>query len=423
LFTSENRFNRILKEGFWVIIGQGMVAMASLVGVRLLTGLLNPSEYGELALGMTIATMVNQIILGPIAHGVMRFYAPAVEEDDIVGYLSDVRRLVSISTIVIICLMFFSLVILILMRQYQWIAITIASLIFASVSGYNTILSGIQNAVRQRSIVAIHQGTEYWLRFILAAVLISCLGSSSTIAMSGYVLGSIIVCISQSVYFLKAFPHHETWIDSKKIWQAKIWKYSWPMSVFGIFTWLQVVSDRWALGLFRSKDEVGMYAALFQLGYNPISMATGIAMQFLAPIFFQRSGDGNNKRRNAEVSRIGLRLTGLAIGLTGIAFCMSLLLHIQIFEVFVDRKYRSVSYLLPWMVLSGGIYSASQTIALNLMSQNKNSEMMPFKIMTALLGIVLNFVCGYYYGILGVIIANVIFSFSCLISMLILSRR
>jgi O-antigen/teichoic acid export membrane protein len=416
------RLRHLFKEGSWIVVGQAMVMIASLLGVRLLTGLLSPAEYGELALGLTIATLVNQTILGPLAQGVLRFYAPAIEKDDLGGYLYAVRQLVSIATIVIFCLISISLVSLILTGQNKWIAIIISSLIFASVSGYNIILSGIQNAARQRSIVALHQGSEYWLRFLVATLLISCLGASSTIAMIGYALGSAIVTASQSVYFLKAVPSPGTWTDRHQVWQQQIWKYSWPISTFGVFTWFQMASDRWALGLFRTTDEIGMYAVLFQLGYNPIAMVTGMAVQFLEPIFFQRSGDGSDTLRNANVSRLGLRLTGIALGLTTISFCGSLLLHTQIFEIFADKKYRDVSYLFPWMVLSGGIFSASQTIALNLMSQNKTYKMLPFKIGTALFGIMLNFCGGYYYGILGIVIANTIFSISCLLSMITLSK-
>jgi O-antigen/teichoic acid export membrane protein len=232
----------------------------------------------------------------------------------------------------------------------------------------------------------------------------------------------LIVLCSQSVYFFKVFPPLYSWINQQNNWQSKIWQYSWPISVFGLFTWFQLVSDRWVLGLFRTKDEVGMYAALFQLGYYPISMATGMAVQFLAPIFFQRSGDGKDIQRNANVSILGWRLTTLAVGLTGLAFCSAFLLHVQIFQFFVAQEYRQVSYLFPWMILAGGIFSASQTISLNLMSQNKTYKMMPVKIATALLGVLLNLFCGYSYGILGIVIANVIFSISCFLSAAALSK-
>ena len=82
------RFRHLFKEGSWIIIGQVMMMMGSLVGVKLLTTLLSPAEYGELALGLTIATFVNQTILGPLSQGVMQFYAPAIETADLGSYLA-----------------------------------------------------------------------------------------------------------------------------------------------------------------------------------------------------------------------------------------------------------------------------------------------------------------------------------------------
>ena len=416
------RFQRLFKEGFWIVFGQAMVMIGSLVGVKLLTGLLNPAEYGELALGMTIATLINQIILGPMGQGVMRFYAPAIEEDDLCGYLYAVKRLVFISAAIIMFVILIAIVGLNLAGRSEWITISITSILFASISGYNAILSGIQSAARQRSVAAIHQGLESWSRFLVAVGLISWLGATSTVAMIGYALSAIFVVVSQSIYFLKIVPNPMAWIDCQKGWDRKILQYSWPMSIFGIFTWFQLVSDRWTLGLFRTTEEVGMYATLFQLGYYPISMATGMVVQFLAPIFFQRAGDGSHARRNANVNILSWRLTGLSLGLTGIAFGITFLLHTQIFQIFVAQQYREVSYLLPWVVLSGGIFAASQTIALNLMSQAKTYTMMPTKIGTALLGVLLNLVGSYFYGTVGIVMASVMFSISCFFSMAALSK-
>ena len=79
------RFRHLFREGLWIVVGQVMLVIGSLLGVRLLTGLLDPTAYGELALAMTLATLVNQTALGPLAQGVMRFYAPAVEQGNLGG--------------------------------------------------------------------------------------------------------------------------------------------------------------------------------------------------------------------------------------------------------------------------------------------------------------------------------------------------
>jgi len=398
-----------------------MAVLGALVGVRLLTELLDPAAYGELALGMTVATLVNQTVLGPLGNGVTRFYAPAVERGDLGGYLNAVRRLVLSATRISALLMLFAIAGLLIAGRTEWIAIATAALIFAILSGYTSILNGIQNAARQRSIVALHQGMESWVRFLVAAGFIIWLGATSTVAMVGYAIAVILVLGSQYVFFRRTV-HKNATVKDQGSWQEQIWTYSWPISIFGMFTWGQLASDRWALGLFATTEEVGLYAVLFQLGYYPMSMATGMAMQFLAPIFYQRAGDASDSGRNADVSSLSWRLTGLALGVTGAVFLLALLFHAQILQIFVAAEYVSVSHLLPWVMLAGGVFAAGQAIALNLMSQMKTYTMMAAKIITALLGVTFNLAGAYWYGTTGIVIAGILFSVSYFIWMAVLSK-
>lgn len=403
------RSRRLFKEGGWIVFGQVLMIVGSLVGVRLLTELLPPESYGELALGMTIATFVNQIILGPLGGGLIRFYAPAVEDGDLAGYLIAAKKLMLFATGLICLIALFVITGLIVSGQAHWIAMTLGTLLFAVLSGYNANLSGIQTAARQRSIVAMHQGVEPLLRSLVAVGALLWLGVSSTIAMIGYVIAALLVLGSQ-LYFFQNTIRECTVNEKKKDWQPAIWSFSWPIGVFGVFTFFQLASDRWALQLLATTSEVGSYAVLYQLGYYPISLVAGMAIQFLIPILYQRSGDARDSERNVRVSRLGWQLTWLSLGLTGFAFFAALLLHPIIFKILVAERYRSISYLMPWFVVSGGLFASGQTLASNLQAQMKTRQMIPAKIVTAIVGVVMNFWGVYLYGLTGVIGAGVLFS-------------
>jgi O-antigen/teichoic acid export membrane protein len=196
-----DRSRRLLKEGSWIVFGQVLMVTGSLVGVRLLTELLPPAVYGELALGMSIATLVNQIILGPLGGGIIRFYSPAVEQGDFGGYLNAAKKLVLYATGVVILLAILAAVGLVISGQTQWTAITVGALAYAILSGCSANLSGIQTAARQRPIVAIHQGLDPLLRSLVAAGLLLWLGVSSTIAMLGYAIAALLILASQTYFF------------------------------------------------------------------------------------------------------------------------------------------------------------------------------------------------------------------------------
>jgi O-antigen/teichoic acid export membrane protein len=419
---STDRIRRLAGEGAWIVFGQVATVVGSLAGVRVLTELLDPSAYGELGLGMTAGALINQVILGPLSNGATRFYPPAIEQSDVNGYLAGVRHLLLRAAGVIGMILFATLVGLLATERASLISITVAVVIFALVSGCNSILSGIQNAARQRSVVALHQAAETWARFLLAAAFIQTLNATSVMAVWGYVAGSILIFLSQYRFFRKTVYDCRS-TAARTDWQDKMWKYSWPFGAWGIFTGLQIASDRWALGHFATTQEVGFYVVLYQLGYYPISMATGIAMQFLAPILYERVGDAQDNCRNENAYKITWMLTAWALALTCFISLFAFAFNQQIFSIFVAAEYGSASNLLPWMIISGGIFAAGQTITLNMMSLMKTEAMMRAKILTALLGIILNCGGAYWYGTVGVVFAGVAFSLSYLVWMMILSRK
>jgi O-antigen/teichoic acid export membrane protein len=408
--SKAERYRRLAKEGFWIVLGQTLTVMGALVGVRLLTELLTPHAYGELALGMTIAILVNQIFLGPLAGGITRFYAPAAEHGDLGGYLNSVKKLLLYATAIIFLLGVIAAIGLFVAGQAQWISITVSAIIFAVLNGYCANISGVQSAARQRSIVAIHQGADTLLRALIAAVIIFLFGATSTFAMIGYAVSSLVVLGSQIIFFRKIIASKVNITNHAKEWQGKIWQYTWPIGTFGIFTWMQLSSDRWALQIFSSTKEVGSYAVLYQLGYYPITLFTGMAMQFLEPILFQRAGDASDSKRNAGVHRLSWNLVWISLGVTAVAFLVALIFHAQIFGILVAEEYRATSYLLPWLIVSGGVFASGQALSALLQAHMKTREMMTVKIVTAILGVILNFTCVYILGITGVVYAGVLFS-------------
>ena len=414
---NKERYRRLVKEGFWIVLGQVLTVLGALAGVRLLTELLSPHAYGELALGMTIAILVNQIFLGPLAGGVTRFYAPAAEHGELTAYWLSAKKLLVLTTVMIVLLGMVAVTIMLATGNQQWVPITVSALVFAIFSGYCVNISGIQSAARQRSIVAFHQGADTTLRALMAAAMILWLGATSTYAMLGYALSASIVFLSQIIFLRKVISRPANEHSASHDWTAKLWRYSWPLGAYGIFTWMQLSSDRWALQLFASTQDVGNYAVLYQLGYYPIALLTGMANQFLEPILYKRAGDASDSSRIAGVNQLSWQLVWMNLGVTGVAFIIAMLFHVQIFGILVAEEYRSISYLLPWLILSGGVFSSGQSLASLLLAQLKTRELMSVKIMTALLGVVLNLAGGYFLGIIGIIFANILFSLSYFIGM------
>ncbi len=404
------RIKRLAKEGSWIVAGQIAAVAGALVLVRVLTEHLDPAQYGQLALGLTVAGLVNQVVMGGITAGIGRFYSIAAEKQDLGGYLHATRHLLAYATAAAVAIGLILMASLYWLGYSQWIGLAAAALVFSVLSGYNSTLSAIQNAARQRAIVAFHGGLDAWLKILLAVGVVLWLGTSSTAVVIGYACSSLLITVSQLIFLRRTIPQQQTRIPNRQQWMPQIWAYSLPFTTWGAFAWMQQVSDRWALQAFASTTDVGQYAVLFQIGFTPIALITGMAMSFLGPILYQRSGDATDHARNTNVHRIGWRMTHFSLIVTLLGFAITFALHEWFFGLLVASEYRGNSYLLQWVVLAGGIFAAAQMLALKLMSEMKLSAMTTAKIVTALIGILLNVIGAALAGMQGVVGALVAFS-------------
>lgn len=423
MFVMPPRIRRLAVESGWIMVGQALTVIGSLILVRILTEYLEPARYGELALGLTLAGLVNQVVFGGLIASAGRFYSIAVEKSDLPGYFAATKSLLANATYAAAAV---TLLLLILMNWHgytRWLGFTVAVLAFAVTSGSSALLASILNAARLRALVAMHSCLDPWLRLVFAIGFTLCLGNSSTAVVAGYATTSLLLSVSQLFFLRRANPALVPAHSAGNFWKRQMQAYAWPFSIWGIFTWAQLASDRWALQHFSGDADVGMYAVVFQLGYIPIGMLTTMATTLIGPIMYQRVGDAGDAIRRNSVNHLAWAMTGTGLVATGFAFFVALFLHEWLFKLLVAASYASVSYLLPWMILAGGLFSAGQMLALKLMSEMLPTSMTLAKITTAVAGTGLNIWCASHFGTEGVIASQVSFSFIYFIWMAWLARH
>ncbi len=406
---------RIISESLWIIAGQFFSLLTSLILIKILTFKLLPSEYGNLALGLTIAGIINQFFIGGIVNGITRFYSVALHREDIPGFLNASLRL--FFRITILLFFFSSLLIIILYyyNKYYWIKLSLPIILFSTLSGLNSALSNIQNAARQRSIVALHSSLDGALKILFSIILLKYFEKSAFSIVLAYIISVLFVSISQIIYFNKKIIKIKTVKFSGNTynnWIKDIWSFSWPFSLWGLFTWLQLASDKWSLEKFVSTAEVGKYTAAFQIGYTPISTFTSLLVSLISPIYFNINEKNRFGKNKIDLQKITNHLFYLSIFLTLFTFLSTLFIHEWIFLIFVSSNYISLSYLMPWLVLAGGTFAAGQIIVIKLSTDLKTKEQIIPKIVTAIFGLILNILGAKYFGVNGVVAGNVLFSIS-----------
>lgn len=406
------QFPRLGRELSLVALGQATAAIGAIVGVRLLTHVLPPSGYGELALGITAATLVQQTVLLPLSGAAFRFFAPAREAGELRPYLAGVRALFLRASAFLIVLIGTLTLAFWAAGQTRWLGLIVVSFAFALLSGYSAAIDAMQNAARHRTVVAWHDGLAPWLRFLMAVGLIHVVGSFSGVAMSGYALASVVLLGSQWWFFRRRILVLNTSPGAGApvafdAWTRQMYAYAWPFAAWGLFSWAHVASQRWALQAFATTSAVGLYAVLYQVGYYPMTFLSGLLSQLVAPLLFSRAGDASDPVRLEDARRLNTLAVIAVLVLTGLATALANWFHPRIFASLVAREYREVSPLLPWMVLAGGLYAAGQAAALSRLIDTRTRSLIVPIGASALLGIVLSVVGARWLGVTGVVRANV----------------
>jgi O-antigen/teichoic acid export membrane protein len=238
------------------------------------------------------------------------------------------------------------------------------------------------------------------------------LGASAHSALLGYTISASAIFVSQIAFlyftvYTRAKEYGGSVEKTKNptpiLWKSRFWAFSWPFSAWGIFTWLQQASDRWSLQIFATTHDVGSYAPIYQLGFAPISMASGVAMAVLAPIIYQRSGDASDPARAAGAATTIRLVAAVVFCLTLCGFAFLSISHRWLFSILVGEQFRMGSFLLPWMFLAGGTFATGQILSLKQMSDVQVKRLLAPKIATAVVGLALNVVGAALAGIVGVV--------------------
>jgi O-antigen/teichoic acid export membrane protein len=413
---------RIGRESVILFIAQIIVVCGSLFGIRIMTEYLAPAELGHVFLGLTVGIFANQLLFGPLANGAARFFAPAREMNELGPYTGAllslfVKAVVATSAIALIAMGFF------LYFDPQW-AITVGLAFgLAVLSGTSALASNVFNAARKREAVAGIQIADTWLRCGLAALALWLLPKTTETALGAYFVAAMIVVFTTILIGIKEAKAYELKIKDDHEWRRHLLTYSLPFAGWGVFTWAQLASDRWALELFSDSEAVGIYGVAYQLGYTPIAMLTGLAIQVASPILFERVGLADQAPQLVVARRGIWTLTILALVVTMLACTGYMLFGETIIRWFSPEDYHASAPYLPLLALGGGLFGVGQILSIQFLTRLKTLSLARVKIGTALVGIACNLAGAALYGALGVAVAGVIFSLVYLVWAVTLSLK
>lgn len=414
---------KIIKEFFWVLIGNIANIIGIMAVIKIMSYFLTTKEYGLYYLGISVTVFANQIFFGPFGNGFTRYFLISQKNNDFASFLSSTFRLLNKLTYVIISTAVIFFILLYFFYGIGNFIFFISLFIIAIFSGYTSIIYSYFNINRQRRIIAYYQIFDALIKIIFVIISLSFFHKKTENVLISIAAASLLIFLHQ-FYYLNKKQKFKINIEYKSNynWAKDIFNFSYPFAIWGIFSWLQISSDRWFLGYFRSSRDVAKYAIIFQLGYYPPSIIIGNVIQTITPLLYNKAGDGNNDVLLAESTNVTRKITLLSILITMAGFFLAIFFSSYLLRLLSNVKYVELSYLFPYMVISGGIFATAQILSIDFQSRMKIRQLLFIKIATSIFGVLFSGVAIYYFGLIGSVISSVVFSLSYLLSIIYFSK-
>lgn len=395
------------RELVWVCLGNLLAFLGSVAGIKVLTFLLGPEEYGRLALGMSIVGFTSLVLYGPLSQALWRFLSVYRERRALGLYFFVFRRAFLAFGVLVLLVGFVAGRALGPWVGPNWSWLVILSFLFGMVSGSSSGLTSLLSAVRDRSVVALHQGADPWLRLVLVVAMLHWLGANGAIVLLGYAIGTAVVTVSQFTFLRKRD-------DVRAHWQApgptpaefrdsvrELWNYASPFVLWSVVAAVGAYSDRWILqGLFGTRD-VGIYFGLYQIANAPISLLGVVLGQLVVPIVFERAGSMTSRGQAEAASRLfrwSVFLTGLAT--VSLAGTMGLFSRFLVKTVTTD-EFAHHHAALGILALGLAVFQIGQMLTMKGLYHNRPSIYIVPKLLHGLAALVFTYFMARAFGITG----------------------
>lgn len=419
---------KIRHELAWVIFGQGMAFIGGFVGIKLLTNFMSLESYGQLALGLTIAGVMNMFLYGPIANSIMRFYSIAKEQNEFGSFFYAIKavhwRYAGVVLLIGLPLVLVEWV----WKGREWGVLVIFALLFGIVNGLNGSLSSLNGASRQRKVLALHQAADTWLRPIFAACAIYFFVNAGYVAAIGFLLATLLVGLSQYYFFTRGAStklaiNVLSSDESNRLALDRFFAYAKPFALIALFGALGTYSDKWLLVEMVGAREVGIYAAIYQIASAPISILTGMISQLMVPIIFERAGTMSNSYQIQRSSKL-LFQTAIAFGLSMILVIMTAYYFGQpLIRILTTAEIAEHSQILWIIALALSMSGLAELLAVVGFKKNRPQAYILPKAIQAVSFLAMGYISVKYFGILGAAIAGCVASAVYLMMVIAVNRR
>lgn len=360
----ENHSRHIIKH--FTVIGAGTLlnAFISLLTTPVITRIVDPVEYGQLSIFTMYTSIAVMILCMGLDQALVRYYYENSGLDQKAALLFGCIRLPLLFSSVL------SLVVLLLsyggIITFEFDACIMAFLCVNTITQliyrFSLLLVRLDYKSKWYSMLNVLQKAGF-AAFALGLLAVVKGNDFFILAFATTVSFLVSTCISIVLLkdMWKACVRHKA---ECRISQKELLKYAYPYVFSMGITMIFQMIDKISLNIYRSYNEVGIYASAMNLVHIFAIVQTAFNALW-APMAVEHYTKDKEDRRFYQQGNQIITVVMFAIG-------VSLILCKDVFAVLLGEKYRQAAYILPCLIFNPIMYTISETTVNGLVFMKKS---------------------------------------------------
>jgi len=360
---------RLFGDAFWALSGQLASAIALLAGTRILTELVTPDIYGQVALLNGFVALGVALFSYPFICAGMRMLPECLSTRERADLYAVVSGLTTRSTALAIALLMLG------GGAYSYFAHSdIVLFVLAGILLAVTVRRelGIQLLIGERKQrgASLWQTSDSILRPLLAISLVWWGGAKAEWVLLGYIAASLV---SNTVwtFVLGTKADRNKRPGNARHFKTDVWAYALPLIPMELIFWVNGLGDRYVIGYFLSAAEVGLYAATYLIINEAFNRSAMVLLRTFQPIYFQCFSQNQFK----EGFRILWLWIGCVVALGIIGVSLLLLTKDWVAAWVLAKSYHSAVELMPAIAVGCALHALGTVVAQPLLA-NKRTRLL-----------------------------------------------
>ena len=394
---------QLFGDAFWALFGQLMSAIALLAGTRVLTELVAPDIYGQVALLNGFVALGVTLFSYPFICAGMRILPECLNKGERAALYGVVARLTARATALAIGLLvlggvaysYFS-------HSDVWLFMLAGVLLIVTVRRE----LGIQLLIGERKQrgASLWQTSDSILRPLLAIALVVWGGQKAEWVLLGYIVASVI---SNTVWSLAlgAKPDKNRPLIITRNFRTDVWIYALPLIPMELIFWVNGLGDRYVIGYLMTAAEVGLYAATYMIINEAFNRSAMVLLRTFQPVYFQYCSQYRIKE-GFKILWIWIACV-VAVGIIGVS--LVLVTKDWVASVVLAKSYHSAIELMPAIAIGCALHALGTVVAQPLLANKRTRLLLLGRACGAVTAAISIPLMVKNYGLLGAAMANPIY--------------